>query len=334
MQTVLTSLKKLVSVIAIAILAASCTNLYLPTLDENPWEVISLDTGATLSDVSFTKDDQHGWLVGSRSLLMETTDGGKSWESRAFDLGDQKYTFTSVSFADDEGWITGLPSLLLHTTDAGKTWSNIPLSAELPGSPFMVTALSQSRAEMVTDIGAIYETTDAGSNWKALVEGAVGVVRNITREDNGRYVAVSSRGNFYSTWQPGDRLWQPHNRENSKRLQNMGFTSDGRLWLIARGGQMQFGESKTDLESWAEPIKPEVSTSWGLLGADYRTDNEMWVAGGSGNLLASFDDGETWLKDQGVEDVPTNFYRVKFLNENKGFVLGQRGYLLRYIGDA
>jgi photosystem II stability/assembly factor-like uncharacterized protein len=334
MQTVLPTLRKLIALVAIALLAASCANFYLPGLESNPWEVITLDTEATFSDIGFTQDNQHGWLVGNRSTLMETQDGGKTWEPRSFDLGDQTYTFTSISFSGNEGWITGLPALLLHTKDGGESWENVPLSPKLPGSPFMVTALGPSQAEMVTDIGAIYRTQDAGKNWKALVEGAVGVVRNINRSADGRYVAVSSRGNFYSTWEPGQRTWQPHNRENSKRLQNMGFSSNGSLWLIARGGQMQFGESASDYEAWAAPIKPELATSWGLLDAAYRTPEELWVSGGSGNLMVSFDQGQTWLKDQAIEDVPSNLYRVKFLTPDQGFILGQQGCLLRYVNNA
>ncbi|NEP15817.1 MAG: photosynthesis system II assembly factor Ycf48 [Leptolyngbya sp. SIO4C1] len=335
MRTVLTTLRKLATVAAIALFAASCTTVFLPETETNPWEVISLETNAVFSDIAML-DQQHGWLVGSRSTLLETTDGGKTWELRQLDLEDeQKYTFTSVSFNGPEGWVVGLPSILLHTTDGGQSWDNIPLSPELPGAPFMVTALGKNTAEMATDVGAIYLTKDGGSNWKAQVEGAVGVVRNMTRDsDTGRYVAVSSRGNFYSTWEPGDRTWQPHNRENSKRLQNMGFNRDGSLWLIARGGQMQFGDSTQDYEAWQEPINPELSTSWGLLDLAYRTPDELWVTGGSGNLLVSRDGGETWLKDRDIEDVPTNLYRVKFLSPQQGFILGQRGYLLRYDANA
>lgn len=326
-------LKRLVAVVAIALLASSCTsNVFLPNLESHPWRVISLPTEAILSDLAFTADGQHGWLVGSRNSLFETADGGDSWSQRELDL-DQSYTFTSVDFAGEEGWISGIPSILLHTQDGGDSWERVPLSEKLPGTPFLVTALGEDSVEMATDVGAIYQTRDGGRNWKAMVEGAVGVVRNMTRSADGRYVAVSSRGNFYSTWAPGDREWTPHNRISSRRLQNMGFDKDGKLWLIAKGGQVRFADSR-GAEDFDEAVVPEFATSWGLLDMAYRTPQELWVSGGGGNLLYSPDHGETWFKDKAVEDVPSNFYRVLFPNDGQGFVLGQDGILLKFVGDS
>lgn len=318
----------------VALLATSCSNVFLSGTETNPWDVIALPTEASISDVAFASDGEHGWLVGSRTTLLESTDAGKTWDTRILELGDQNYTFTSIDFEGDEGWLVGQPSIMLHTTDGGTSWSNIPLDPKLPGQPLLVTATGKNSAELATDIGAIYVTEDGGQQWKGLVQSAVGVVRNMTRNSDGRYVAVSSRGNFYSTWLPGQEAWQPHNRENSKRLQNMGFTKDGLLWLIARGGQIQFGTEQVEYEDWTDPINPEFASSWGLLDIAYRTPEELWVTGGSGNLLVSTDGGKTWAKDKAVENVPTNFYRVKFLGSNRGYVLGQRGYLLRYVDDT
>jgi photosystem II stability/assembly factor-like uncharacterized protein len=271
--------------------------------------------------------------VGNRNTLLETRDGGNTWKQRELALEDKSYTFTSIDFDGNEGWITGLPSVLLHTTDGGESWESIPLSPKLPGSPFLVTALGPDSAEMATDVGAIYVTQDGGSHWKALVQAAVGVVRNMTRSDDGRYVAVSSRGNFYSTWAPGQDEWIPHNRENSRRLQNMGFDADGKLWVIARGGQLRFSNSRGSSD-FTEAISPEFGSSWGLLDMAFRTQDEVWVSGGGGNLLCSFDGGQTWYKDSTVEDVPANFYRIAFMGSDKGFVLGQRGALLKYQGET
>ncbi|HEY9659522.1 MAG TPA: photosynthesis system II assembly factor Ycf48 [Allocoleopsis sp.] len=327
-------LRQFVILFAAVILCSSCSNGYLQATSTNPWQVVSIPTQATFSDVAFTGDPQHGWLVGTSATLLETTDGGQTWESRDLDLGEgQNYTFTSVSFAGQEGWITGQPNLLLHTTDGGKSWLRVPLSEKLPGSPYSIVALGPKAAEMTTDIGAIYATKDGGKNWQALVQEAVGVVRSLSRSPEGKYVAVSSRGSFYSTWEPGQEAWEQHNRTSSRRLQNMGFGKDGRLWLLARGGLVQFSETGS-VEDWQDGVAPEFATSWGLLDLAYRTPEEIWVAGGSGNLLVSFDGGATWQKDRAVEDVPSNFYKVVFLSPEKGFVLGQNGSLLRYQNTA
>jgi photosystem II stability/assembly factor-like uncharacterized protein len=332
MQRILRAWKQLVILVAIVILTTGC-KAFLPALSFNPWQVIQVPVEDNLLDISFTDDPKHGWVVGTNSALLETTDGGKTWNQKVLDLGEQIYRFSSVSFAGEEGWVAGQPSLLLHTTDGGKSWARVPLSEKLPGAPENMFAIAPNTAEMTTDIGAMYRTTDGGRNWKALVSDAFGVIRSLHRSEDGRYVAVSARGNFFSTWEPGQTDWQPYNRNSSRRLQNMGFTKDGRLWMLARGGQMQFTNS-TDPEDWQDAINPEFATSWGLLDMAFRTQDEAWVVGGSGTLLASFDGGKTWQKDREVEDVPANIYKVVFFDQNTGYAIGQRGTLLKYQKPA
>ena len=320
-------LKQIVILLAVSLFCLSCSRV--ESIAYNPWKVLNLNTTATFAGVAFTDNPNHGWLVGSKASLFETNNGGETWQERTLALEDDRVSFSAVSFYEREGWITGKPSLLLHTLDGGKNWSRIPLSEKLPGAPDGIVALAPDSAEMVTDLGAIYQTNNGGKTWQALVEGAVGVARTINRSEDGRYVAVSARGNFYSTWAPGQTEWTPYNRNSSRRLQTMGFGEDGKLWLLARGGQLQFTTSE-DAESWDEVLYPEPSTSWGLLDLSFRTPEEIWASGGSGNLLVSFDQGKTWKKDRAVETVPSNLYKIVFLNPEKGFVLGQNGILLKY----
>jgi photosystem II stability/assembly factor-like uncharacterized protein len=336
MMTIAKHWKRFFAFLAIALFAigtpsAQALGLGLNRLDHNPWEQVVLPTQVSLLDVAFTGDPNHGWLVGVDSTLLETTDGGTTWQPRELLLGAQKYRFSSIDFAGDEGWVAGQPAILLHTTDAGQSWEQIPLSEKLPGAPQTIVALGDESAEMVTELGAIYQTQDNGRNWQAMVNDAFGVLKSLHRSAGGQYVAVSSRGNFFSVWRPGQASWENHNRNSSRRLQTMGFAPDGRLWLLARGGVVQLTNS-VDPEDWSKAKMPENLNSWGFLDADYRTNDELWVVGGSGTLLVSDDGGQSWQKDAAVEDIPANFYKIKFLDESRGYILGQRGTFLRYVG--
>jgi photosystem II stability/assembly factor-like uncharacterized protein len=326
-----TAAAMLTTLIAFFSLTANAWALGLGKLEGNPWEVVPLPTEESMLDISFTENPNHGWMVGTNSKLLETKDAGKTWQERELMLGEQKYRFSSIDFAGDEGWVAGQPAIMLHTTDAGASWEQIPLSDKLPGSPETMTAIDDDTAEMVTDLGAIYRTDDAGRHWKALVNDAFGVMKSLHRSNDGQYVAVSSRGNFFSTWAPGEESWQPHNRNSSRRLQTMGFAPDNRLWLLARGGVIQLTNS-ADAEDWGKSQNPANLNSWGFLDLAYRTPTEAWIVGGSGTLLASMDGGQTWKTDKDVEDVPANLYKIKFLDESRGYVLGQRGTFLRYVG--
>lgn len=329
------ALGRLLPLVAIALFCSSCSNAFLSNLPYNPWAQIELPVSATVLDLAFTDSDpNHGWLVGTEATLLETFDGGNTWEQRALALESNNYRFSSIDFKGDEGWVVGEPAIMLNTKDGGSSWSRIPLSEKLPGAPLVVTALGPDTAEMVTDVAAIYRTEDGGRNWKALVQDAAGVVRNIARSPDGGYVSVSARGNFYSTWEPGELDWEPHQRTSSRRVQNMGYRPDGSLWLLAKGGSVQFGEDPLDVEAWGKMVTPEFASSWGLLDLAYRTPEEVWVSGGGGNLLVSEDGGQTWMRDQDVGDLPSNFYRVIFSDQNHGFVLGQAGTLLKYDAMA
>ncbi|MCC5637123.1 photosynthesis system II assembly factor Ycf48 [Nostoc sp. CHAB 5844] len=331
MHPIVRSWQRIIAFLIVVVLCIGCSKV--PSTSFNPWEIITLPTNEKLLDIAFTQDSQHGFLVGSNATLLETKDGGETWQPLNLSLDDSRYRFDSVSFSGKEGWIAGEPSLLLHTTDEGRSWSRIPLSEKLPGNPISIHAVGANSSEMATDVGAIYKTTDGGLNWKAQVEAAVGVVRNMQRSADGKYVAVSSKGSFYSTWEPGQTAWVPHNRNSSRRVENMGFADNGQLWLLARGGQIQFSEPN-NTEEWQEALYPELSTSWGLLDLAYRTPEEIWIGGGSGNLLRSTDGGKTWEKDRDVEQVAANLYKIVFLQPNQGFIIGDRGVLLKYNSDA
>ena len=42
--------------------------------------------------------------------------------------------------------------------------------------------------------------------------------------------------------------------------------------------------------------------------------------------------GKSWKRDRGTDNVAGNLYNVKFNSDDSGFILGNDGILLRYVG--
>mmetsp|Transcript_5459 Transcript_5459/g.13690 ORF Transcript_5459/g.13690 Transcript_5459/m.13690 type:complete len:411 (+) Transcript_5459:162-1394(+) len=328
------------------------------------WSKVKVPFEDTVYDIDFDSPT-HGYIVGARGSFAETNDGGETWEPRSFSNLDAEeeitYRFQVVSFKDGEGWVLGKPTLLLHTKDGGKSWERIPLSPKLPGEPTGILAKGPNQAEMITSSGAVYTTENAGRNWKAQVQETIdatlnrvsssgvsgasfftGSIVNEQRDTQGAYIAVSSRGNFFLTWEPGQDFWIPHNRGTPRRIQNMGFVRGdikNGLWMTLNGGKLlvSSGGSDVDLSSEEFPFEEaNIKTGgYGITDVAWRNDNEVWAVGGSNTMYVSKDNGKNFVFDKSANDIPGNLYNVKFFPEfaNAGWALGSNGLLLKYKGQ-
>lgn len=326
------------------------------------WQQVKVPFEDTVYDVDFDSPT-HGYVVGARGSFAETNDGGLTWEPRSFSNLDAEeeitYRFQVVSFNDGEGWVLGKPTLLLHTKDSGKSWERIPLSPKLPGEPTGILATGVNKAEMITSSGAVYTTENAGRNWKAQVKETIdatlnrisssgvsgasyftGSIANEQRDSEGAYLAVSSRGNFFLTWEPGQEFWIPHNRGTPRRIQNMGFVRgdiNNGLWMTLNGGKLLVSKKGVDLSSEEFPFEEaNIKTGgYGITDVAWRNDNEVWAVGGSNTMYYSKDNGKNFQFDKSANDIPGNLYNVKFFKEfgNAGWALGSSGLLLRYVGE-
>ena len=304
----------------------------------------------------------HGYLVGARGAFAETSDGGKTWEARSFSNLDAEeeinYRFQVCSFKNGEGWVLGKPTLLLHTTDDGKSWERIPLSPKLPGEPTDIVAFGNSKAEMTTSTGAVYTTENAGRNWKAQVKETIdatlnrvsssgvsgasyfsGSIINQVRDASGAYLAVSSRGNFFLTWEPGQDFWIPHNRGTPRRIQTMGFVEDDikkGMWMTLNGGKLFISKDEPDLTKDMFDFKEaDIKTGgYGITDVAWRSKEEVWACGGSNTMYVSKDGGKTFSFDSSANAFPGNLYNIKFFPQfnNEGWALGSNGVLLHYRG--
>ena len=338
MKKIITYIPNLLLTICLCFVLSSCSSTGVKMSESSPWKTIQFEDQSNALDVDFI-DNKKGFLVGSNRLIAETNDGGDTWEKRNLDISsEENFRLLDIDFKGDEGWLIGQPSLVMHTLDAGKNWTRLSLGNKLPGQPFLVTTVDDGIAELATTAGAIYQTSDSGESWNAKVVDASGSggVRDLRRTNDGDYVSVSSLGNFFSTLEHDSDTWVAHQRASSKRVQSIGFNPDGKLWMLSRGAEIRFNEDSDDLESWTKPIIP-ILNGYNYLDMGWDPNGNIWAGGGNGTLIVSEDNGETWKSDPIASTLPTNYIKIVFLDKDqldskKGFILGERGYILKWNG--
>ncbi len=338
MKNFLTKLPSLFLTVLMSFILSGCSSTGVQLSESSPWEVIQFDDQSNALDIDFI-NEENGFLVGSNRLIMETKDGGQTWDRKSLDISsEENFRLLDIDFKGQEGWLIGQPSLVMHTIDAGKNWTRLSLGNKLPGQPFLITTVDHNIAELATTAGAIYKTADGGESWDAKVVDASGSggVRDLRRTANGNYVSVSSLGNFFSTLDSDSDTWIAHQRASSKRVQSIGFNPSGNLWMLSRGAEIRFNEDNNNLENWTKPIIP-ILNGYNYLDMGWDPEGNIWAGGGNGTLIVSRDKGKTWNSDPVASKLPTNFIKIIFPKNDtfalsKGFILGERGYILKWNG--
>ena len=338
MKKIISNISNFLLPLALCFVLSSCSSTGVQMDESSPWKTIQFEDQSNALDVDFI-DNKKGFIVGSNRLILESNDGGDTWEKRNLDISsEENFRLLDIDFKGNEGWLIGQPALVMHTLDAGKNWTRLSLGNQLPGQPFLITTIDNGIAELATTAGAIYQTTDSGESWNAKVVDASGSggVRDLRRTSDGNYVSVSSLGNFFSTLQNDSDTWVAHQRASSKRVQSIGFNPEGSLWMLSRGAEIRFNEDRDNLESWTKPIIP-ILNGYNYLDMGWDPEGNIWAGGGNGTLIVSKDKGKTWKSDPMASTLPTNYIKIVFLDKDqldskKGFILGERGYVLKWKG--
>jgi photosystem II stability/assembly factor-like uncharacterized protein len=118
------------------------------------------------------KPDGSLYIVGSKALLLTSTDHGHSWiqqtlKERPGSKLFQDRDLYSIRFAPDgnTAWIVGEEGTILHSDDGGKTWTK--QQSGTTKNLFKVAAVDAQTAVAVGADGTIVYTRDGGANWRS-----------------------------------------------------------------------------------------------------------------------------------------------------------------------
>lgn len=266
---------------------------------QNFYQVISPTVESELNDV-FLINEQLGWIVGNKGILLKTTDGGLNWIKKSFPY---QYDLLKIFFyGENFGWIGTANGRVLITTNGGEDWNESLIQSDF------------------TYFDAIYFTTPSVGHISA------GKYRAV-------YILKTTDGGL--TWIKKDSLVSPTTSSRWYAIdfynENLGvvvgdkkdaqrYTTDGgQTWLKSTPINDNFFRDQ-------KAVKWLNSTDVISLGEG----NEYW--GVVTPIYKSTDGGKNWIKK--TQYPQNNYDRIKdvyFKNSLEGIAVGNNGFSLAYI---
>jgi len=320
----------------------------------------------TFWDTQFT-DPLHGMAVGDDGLLFTTVDGGKHWKNRESGTGtevfgmsgtDANHVWTShlygeinwtnnagrlwhrvnlgvhyigygVSFFDNlNGWAVASDAqagqgIVFHSTDGGKTWKQQTARRQL----YAVKALSQSTVVAVggdTDGPVLVRSTDGGATWTENDTVPAGVLYGLTFVNAKVGWAVGQFGVVIKTTDGGVTWKQQDSGLSSDfALSGISFTDANNGWAVGDLGSLI--HTTNGGTTWVQQ-NPGTSNN---LGAVYAVSSTAAWISGYDFIARTLDGGRAWKQENFVNQHPTSFSGLYFLDADNGWAGGFNGTFRR-----
>lgn len=140
-------------------------SLVLQTLDSGEtWTRVTVPADKMeLYHVDFVNDDL-GWVVGDKGLILATKDGGQTWakQNSGTDVG-----LFNIDFRDsNDGIAVGSKGTILRTENGGATWEKI--SSPIVKKFLRVNFINDKQGWIVGGGGTILRTDNKGKSWTKL----------------------------------------------------------------------------------------------------------------------------------------------------------------------
>ena len=313
-----------------ALLVSSCSRVQPPASQKPPFPIVTTDNLFAVDCL----DQQHIWAVGFNSVIVCTTDGGKTWE---FQKSGVENNLCAVKFVTPAiGWISGRAGLMLHTTDSGKTWTR--QNTGITNHLFSLSFVDERTGWAAGDFGAIIHTSDGGATWVKQGSGEDKIYNSIFFVDQDNGWVAGEAGLIYHTTDGGKNWLKQECRDiipvvdktqwetPTPSLYSVWFSDVQHGW--ASGMDAVIIATEDGGASWKKinnPAEPVKTTIYKIAARE----GKIWAVGQKGTYLQSADNGKTWELRPGA--IGTKFWLrdMDFCDSRNGWAVGSRGTIAR-----
>jgi photosystem II stability/assembly factor-like uncharacterized protein len=305
-----------------------------------------LQRNAYLNSLYFT-DALHGYSVGFGGVILQTNDGGLTWQhyDSWLDIGSNNIDVHFIN--PDTGWIVS-SGRVYRTTDKGEHWEAQDATGDA------IDCTTDGNCWAIGYGGNIFHTSDAGNTWTMQISGTDAFLKDVKFFNSTVGWAVGE-GAILKTMN-GGKPWVTQNVSPPISGYNQIVIQDSlRVWVYGSHAERQ---TKDGGQTWTEPdsIRPvfflNPDTGWarghrtfdggktwvaiGPVGADSRfvNANTGWN-NNSYSILKTLDGGSTWkteLKVDVYHALTLSLFGdgIYFVDSLHGWAVGRGGTLLRY----
>jgi photosystem II stability/assembly factor-like uncharacterized protein len=234
------------------------------------WERAQTPANVPMLTSVYFVDAKNGWIVGHDSIILKSTDEGKTW-TQAFSAASEQKPFMDILFIDaNTGFAVGAYGAFYETRDAGKTWNPRKIMKAIAAAPKRGGGDGKAddigkSADEDKHLNAILKLADG----KLFIVGEAGTL--LRSDDSGK------------TWVP---LPSPYKGSFFGAIQ----ATDGSVLIYGLRGKIY--RSDASLRDWKLVDNKSLAS---LMGSTRLPDGAIVLAGLSGTVLVSRDNGRSFV---------------------------------------
>lgn len=255
------------------------------------WQKLDTKISADLTGIFFL-DEKHGWTVGAKGVIFNTTNG-KDWDIQ---ISKADTTLKNVYFVNKNvGFAVGETDTILSTKNGGSIWNVLSGGivgnvGDDPASMFSALQFLDENTGWVVGIrvnpqkktqkSVIQKTMDGGETWVNQETGKEDILEDIYFLDDSTGWAVGENGVILHTNNAG-ALWKEQSSGTIETLRSVRFVDKYTGWAV--GGDLGVG---VILSTNNGGIKWEMEeTKEKMIKVFVLDEKNVWIAGARGLIL-------------------------------------------------
>ena len=276
----------------------------------------------------YALDLENVWVVGEEGTILNTTDGGSTWNEITCPV---TYPLYNVHFINpDTGWVGGDHNSIteiMRTTDRGLSWESYTLTSASDYGNYDIEFIDGGagqppRGFVSAGLSLVWKTDDYGENWVDIGFGGCGAnsLRSISfiNKDEGWFVgepSATQEVTIVHTTDGGQTYESQTNPTDPDiRLNSVSF-ADSQHGIAAGVGTTILYTSDGGSNWESSPV-----SNYRWQSVHLNQSGNAWAVGRNGTIIYSTDWGYTWTTQE--SGVSSELREVIFINDNEGWIVG------------